>query len=76
MSKINTVVDGIDVIKVNLWEHPGNEDKGALVASLLKDTEVSLIGQCDDYVHVHLTDDEGVTLHGWCLKDFVHDTDS
>lgn len=80
--KINTIVDGHDVIKVLLWEKPG-EEKGNLVTSLLKDTPVSIIGRFAaadgkdiEYLQLSVTNDGGETFTGWCLKDFVNESNS
>lgn len=72
MAVVNTIVDGHDVLKVLIWEHPGS-DKGNLVTSLMKDTKVIVTDRNGDYVKVSVTN-EKETLSGWCLKDFVHET--
>lgn len=72
MATINTIVDDFDVLKVMLREKPGDE-KGKPVTSLLKDTHVIINRSEDEYVQVSVVNEDGETLTGWCLNDFVHD---
>lgn len=72
MAVVNTIVDGHDVLKVLIWEHH-RSDKGKLVTSLMKDTEVAITDRNGDYVKVSVTN-EKETFTGWCLKDFIHET--
>lgn len=66
---INTVVDGFDVEKVNLWSSTGHERK--IVTSLYNKTKVKILNETSDY---YLVQDEKSGISGYCMKEFIEIT--
>lgn len=63
---INTVVDGYDVLKVNLWSQPNSPRQQ--VFSVTNGQKVKIIDENNDYYKI---EDNG--LSGWCMKGFVNE---
>lgn len=63
---VNTVVDGYDVLKVNLWSQPNSPRKQ--VFSVTNGQKVKIIDENDDYYKIEYNG-----MSGWCMKGFVNE---
>lgn len=62
---ITTIVDGTDIMEVNLWDHRTN--RTTIVTSCRNNEKVSILE--DDGSYVKLRTENGKI--GWCMKGFI-----
>lgn len=70
LKKINTIVDGYDVKKINLWPNPA--DRTRIVASCTHNERVLVLDRKGDYTKVRT----GSGKMGWCNTAFLVETDA